>query len=150
MFDPRIWLALWPLPWGFALFAGPVWLAAHSDVSLGSAQAPTCFGKSGLSQETHDRRVRNREAAGNEDDQSLFAATKLLHDRNRETAMICKPEIRRQCRTLAEAHQYLASRGFLLLPRGWANGRWQARIESDREGVVVSISLEVNEVHQAA
>src|SRR5215469_2902773 len=120
MFDPRMWLTLWALPWGFALFAGSVSLAAHREVSVGPAQAST------LSQGTHDRRVRNREAAANEDHQSALAATKLPHDHNRETAVMYKPEIRRQCRTLAEAHQYLASRGFLLLPRGWANGRWQA------------------------
>lgn len=147
MFDPRIWLALWTLPWGFALFASSIRLAARSDVSLGSAQETTAFRKDGLSQGTHDR--QNREATVIEDHRSLLAVTKLLHDRNRETAMMCKPEIRRHCRTLAEAHQYLASRGFLVLPHGWANGRWQAQTDSDGEGVVVSISLEVHEVRQA-
>jgi hypothetical protein len=61
--------------------------------------------------------------------------------------MMCKPEIKRRCRTRGEAYQYLTSRGFLYLPRGWANGRWLARVESENEDVIVSIALEA---HQAA
>lgn len=150
MFDPRIWLELWLWPplWGLVPFATSMWLAARGDVDLGSAQPITCVGKGRLSQGTHDR--RNREAAANEDHRSSFAASKLLHDRKRETAMMCKPEIKRHCSTFVEAHQYLRSRGFLVLPHGWANGRWQARTESDGEGVVVSISLVVNKKNQAA
>ena len=151
MFDLRIWLAIFSAPWLFALVGSFAWLeAAHGAISSGPAQESTFLAETRSPHEMGDRRIRVRDAAANENRQLLLAAPKLPHDSNRETAMLCKPEIRRQCRTLAEAHQYLASRGFLLLPHGWANGRWQARIESDREAVVVSISLEVHEVHQAA
>jgi hypothetical protein len=143
MFDPRVWFGLLPLPWLFVLVTSAVWLkASHGGVSLNSAQERTAFGKNQSPHERGDRRVRVREGAAKENPRSLFATTRLLHGRNRETAMVCKPEIRRHCRTRAEAHQYLASRGFLFLTHGCANGRWQARLESEGEGVIVSISLE--------
>lgn len=42
-----------------------------------------------------------------------------------------------------EAHEYLASRGFLFLPPfGWANGRWRARVDvRDDDDVVVLVSI---------
>jgi hypothetical protein len=38
-------------------------------------------------------------------------------------------EMKRRYHTRGEAHAYLASRGFLFLPGGWANGRWAATLD---------------------
>lgn len=44
--------------------------------------------------------------------------------------------------TRAAAHAYLAARGFLFLPEGWANGLWAATIDSALGGgIVVTIWL---------
>ena len=146
MFSLRTSLGIFPTPWLFALVATSAWLeAAHDIVSSGSAQGSKFSGETSSPHETSDHRARVRGSTLNEHHRSLFAATKVPHDLNRETAMIYRPEIKRHCHTRAEAHHYLASRGFLLLPRGWANGHWQAQLESEREGVIVSISLEVQQ-----
>jgi hypothetical protein len=140
MFDPRIWLGLLPAPWSFVFFASSIWLeAAHGGVGSGSAQESKSVGKT---PDVADRRVCVREVAAPKIINRSSRLSSLYAAENRETAMMCKPEIKRHCRTRAEAHRYLASRGFLFLPRGWANGRWLARLENENEGVVVSISLD--------
>ena len=49
-----------------------------------------------------------------------------------------RPHLERHYQTRLEAHEYLSSRGFLLLPFGWMNGRWRACVEM-REGEFVVI-----------
>jgi hypothetical protein len=143
MFNPWISLRLLPAPWPFVFFASSIWLeAAHGAVGSDSAQESMSFGKTRSAPEVADRRVCVREVAAPRIINRSSPLSRVSAAENRETAMMCKPEIKRHCRTRAEAHQYLASRGFLCLPRGWANGRWLARLDSENEGVVVSISLE--------
>jgi hypothetical protein len=43
--------------------------------------------------------------------------------------MTCKPEINRTFPTYRNAYDYLTSRGFLCMPRGWENGLWFAAVE---------------------
>ena len=51
------------------------------------------------------------------------------------------PEIHRSFASRDSAFRYLASRGFLSTPRGWANGRWQAAIELRAGQYEVAIHL---------
>ena len=53
--------------------------------------------------------------------------------------MTYSTEIKRRYETREKAYAYLASRGFLLLPNGWANGRWAATLE--RTGVEFTVSV---------
>ena len=53
----------------------------------------------------------------------------------------CKPHLERHYHTREEAQGYLSSRGFLLLPFGWANGRWRARIEIHESEFVVTVDM---------
>lgn len=55
--------------------------------------------------------------------------------------MICKAQIRRRFPTRDDAHRYLAARGFLFLPQGWANGRWIASLDQDASGFALTIDL---------
>ena len=72
----------------------------------------------------------------------LAGAGRGLQD-DQETAMTFKAEIRRRCRSREEACAYLSSRGFLCLPSGWANGRWAATLDRDRDGCVVTVWLRI-------
>jgi hypothetical protein len=65
-------------------------------------------------------------------------------ERDREVAMIHKAKIRRRFWTRDEAHRYLASRGFLFLPQGWANGRWTASVDQDVSGFALTIGLRLD------
>jgi len=56
--------------------------------------------------------------------------------------MTCRAELHRRYATREEACAYLASRGFLFLPGGWANGRWVATLDSTSSAVIVSIWLQ--------
>ena len=51
-------------------------------------------------------------------------------------------DIRRHYRSRAEAYAYLASRGFLFLPNGWANGRWAATVEIAHGEFIVRVWLQ--------
>ncbi len=55
--------------------------------------------------------------------------------------MTCNAEINRAFPSYHAAYDYLASRGFLCLPRGWENGRWQASVASDGMRVLVNVQL---------
>lgn len=55
--------------------------------------------------------------------------------------MTLNAELIRRYLTRDEASQYLASRGFLLLPKGWANGRWVAELEKAAIGYIVTVRL---------
>lgn len=55
--------------------------------------------------------------------------------------MLCRAEIRRRFLTRDEASRYLAARGFLFLPQGWANGRWTASLDQDNSGFALTIDL---------
>jgi hypothetical protein len=57
--------------------------------------------------------------------------------------MTCNAELTRHYATRAEAHAYLASRGFLPLPGGWQNGRWTATLKAEGTGFVVTVWLQV-------
>jgi len=59
--------------------------------------------------------------------------------------MTCNAELYRRFRSRDEAYGYLASRGFLCLPGGWANGRWAATLEKVDAGYIVAIRLEAQE-----
>ena len=59
--------------------------------------------------------------------------------------MTCDAELRRRYHTRDEAFRYLSSRGFLSLPKGWANGRWAATLESENHEFVVTIRLQAQE-----
>jgi hypothetical protein len=50
-------------------------------------------------------------------------------------------EMKRRYPTREEAYAYLASRGFLFLPGGWANGRWAATLDVANGEFIVSIWL---------
>ena len=67
------------------------------------------------------------------------ANTRRLSDCTASTTF--KPHLERRHTTRREAQEYLASRGFLCLPFGWANGRWRARIESLDAGVMVIVDM---------
>jgi hypothetical protein len=53
----------------------------------------------------------------------------------------CSAHLERHYPSRREAHEYLASRGFLFLPFGWANGRWRARVDIRHDDVVVLVSI---------
>lgn len=56
--------------------------------------------------------------------------------------MTYQAELRRYYPTRQAAHAYLAARGFLFLPDGWANGLWAATIDSaPGGGIAVTIWL---------
>jgi hypothetical protein len=59
----------------------------------------------------------------------------------REVAMTCNAELVRRYHTRDEASRYLASRGFLFLPNGWANGRWVANLERENNEYTVTVRL---------
>jgi hypothetical protein len=50
-------------------------------------------------------------------------------------------EMKRQYDTREAAYAYLASRGFLFLPGGWANGRWAATLDKVDSGFILRIWL---------
>jgi len=56
--------------------------------------------------------------------------------------MTYRAELKRRYATREEACAYLASRGFLFLASGWANGRWAATLDITSGGVIVSIWLQ--------
>ena len=58
-----------------------------------------------------------------------------------EGPMTCSAEINRAFPSHHAAFDYLTSRGFLCLPRGWANGRWQASVVSEGYRVLVNVRL---------
>jgi len=55
--------------------------------------------------------------------------------------MTCRAEINRAFCSYHAAYDYLTSRGFLCLPRGWANGRWHASVASDGLRILVNVQL---------
>jgi len=55
--------------------------------------------------------------------------------------MTYSTEIKRHYETREKAHDYLASRGFQLVPGGWANGRWAATLEPTGADFIVSVWL---------
>ena len=55
--------------------------------------------------------------------------------------MTCKAEIHRAFTSYNAAFDYLVSRGFLCLPRGWENGRWFADIEPEGNRIRVAVRL---------
>jgi len=55
--------------------------------------------------------------------------------------MTCSAEINRMFPTYRTAFDYLTSRGFLYVPRGWENGRWSASVETAGNVVRVSVRL---------
>jgi len=55
--------------------------------------------------------------------------------------MTCRAEINRSFPSYHNAYHYLTSRGFLCLPRGWQNGRWQASVVSDGLRILVNVQL---------
>jgi hypothetical protein len=56
--------------------------------------------------------------------------------------MTYNAELIRRYPTRDEAARYLASRGFLLLPNGWANGRWVATLDKENSGCyIVTVRL---------
>lgn len=59
--------------------------------------------------------------------------------------MNCNDELIRIYRSRDEASRYLSSRGFLLLPKGWANGRWSATLEMENGAFIVTIRLGAQE-----
>jgi len=59
--------------------------------------------------------------------------------------MTYKAELKRHFPTREQAYAYLASRGFLYLPSGWANGRWAAAIDIHNGIATVSIWLREQE-----
>jgi hypothetical protein len=60
----------------------------------------------------------------------------------RQVGTTCKAELRRRYQSREQASRYLSSRGFLLLPQGWANGRWAATIEMENDECIVAVHLE--------
>ena len=58
-----------------------------------------------------------------------------------EIAMTYKAELKQHFPSREQAYAYLASRGFLYLPNGWANGRWAASIDISNGTVTVEIWL---------
>lgn len=58
-----------------------------------------------------------------------------------EADVTCKPEIYRSFPSYDAAFDYLVSRGFFPLPRGWVNGRWRAAITDRGHCVMVSVRL---------
>jgi len=55
--------------------------------------------------------------------------------------MPCKAEINRTFPTYRNAYDYLTSRGFLCMPRGWENGRWSALVEPANNHIHVLVRL---------
>jgi hypothetical protein len=55
--------------------------------------------------------------------------------------MTCNAEINRMFPSYRAAFDYLTSRGFLCMPRGWQNGRWHASVESEGDRVFVAVRL---------
>ena len=55
--------------------------------------------------------------------------------------MTYKAELKRHFPSREQAYAYLAARGFLYLPNGWANGRWAASIDILNSIATVSIWL---------
>jgi hypothetical protein len=59
----------------------------------------------------------------------------------RNAIMTCNAEISRMFPSYRSAYDYLTSRGFFCLPRGWANGRWSASVETAGRQVHVLVRL---------
>ena len=59
--------------------------------------------------------------------------------------MTCNAEINRSFHTRDAAFRYLASRGFLCGPQGWANGRWAATVEYEHNAFHVAVWLRMRE-----
>jgi len=55
--------------------------------------------------------------------------------------MPCKAEITRAFSSYRAAYDYLSSRGFFCLPRGWENGRWRASVANEGWRILVSVQL---------
>jgi hypothetical protein len=122
------WFVFAPLPWLFLICTAELLRrSAEAEVRPANSCEPRA----------HDR---NTDIA-----QRPLTGAAPRRPNKQETAMTCKAEIRRRCRTRDDACAYLSTRGFLCLPSGWANGRWAANLDTDRDGCVVTIWLRIEE-----
>ena len=66
---------------------------------------------------------------------------KTAGDHTQNAGVTCTAQLERRYHTGSEAHEYLLSRGFLVRPFGWTNGRWRARVEMRSDDFIVLINL---------
>jgi hypothetical protein len=141
--DPSPWLGLVPLPWLFLICTADLLrLVVERAAYPAKPSARLDRVEGGRASDGHpDRRDPGARRPNTGIAQHPLRGAGPRLQNNQENAMTCKAEIRRRCRTREDACAYLSSRGFLCLPSGWANGRWAATLDMDRDGCVVTIWL---------